>query len=555
VADAAGYQSRLAQEQEFFKDREEIHNLPAIFDYWSNKYVRPKLQAIGFAGSIEFFTDPIQWQCEKNPGQTVRCLSLGSGNCDLEIQIASRLRARGHPGFKMECLDVNETTLERGLAAAAQHGIADNFTFTRGDFNVWLPDGEYDVILAIQSLHHVVELEHLFATVKEGLKAGGMFVVSDMIGRNGHLRWPEALSIVQEFWRKLPPSYRYNHQLGRYEEQFEDWDCSQEGFEGIRSQDILPLLNANFHFQRFLAFGNAIDPFVDRSFGHNFDASAEWDRAFIDEVHRRDEEELRKGTIKPTHLWAILGKHDRGPTLFEEPLSPSFCIRPPSPPGSSGSVTNSEPYAWDEFPHDRGRELKTACARLTAAERRIRGMAGELQTLQAASRQVTQLLEDRTAWARGLELEVQERTVWALKLDEALRERTEWALKLDKELRERTEWALKLDEELRERTEWALKLDQELRERTEWALRLDEALRARTEWALQLDREVKAGTVRVQELDDELRERTEWALQLDSELIALRKSLGRSGHAALRIVERFRSGVRRLRGRPPKGAE
>jgi hypothetical protein len=149
-----------------------------------------------------------------------------------------------------------------------------------------------------------------------------------MIGRNGHLRWPEALTIVQEFWQELPDSHRYNHQLNRYEKQFMDWDCSVEGFEGIRAQDILPLLAASFHFQLFVAFGNVIDPFVDRSFGHNFKLESEWDRAFIDRVHERDEEEMRKGRIKPTHMLAVMSKTELGPLRSLPPFTPQFCIRP-----------------------------------------------------------------------------------------------------------------------------------------------------------------------------------------------------------------------------------
>src|SRR5689334_1941502 len=108
-----------------------------------------------------------------------------------------------------------------------------------------------------------------------------------IIGRNGHLRWPEALEIIQEFWPYLPPSHRSNHQLQRYEAMFEDWDCSIEGFEGIRAQDILPLLSERFHFDWFIPYGNVIDPFVERGFGHNFDANVDWDRDFIDRVHQR----------------------------------------------------------------------------------------------------------------------------------------------------------------------------------------------------------------------------------------------------------------------------
>ena len=48
-------------------------------------------------------------------------------------------------------------------------------------------------------------------------RPGGKFLISDMIGRNGHQRWPEALTIVHDFWRKLPPSYRFNRLVGYYE--------------------------------------------------------------------------------------------------------------------------------------------------------------------------------------------------------------------------------------------------------------------------------------------------------------------------------------------------
>ena len=59
---------------------------------------------------------------------------------------------------------------------------------------------------------------------------------------------------------KLPASYRFNQQLQRYEEIYLNYDCSVDGFEGIRSQDILPLLLQNFHFDVFVAFANVIDP-------------------------------------------------------------------------------------------------------------------------------------------------------------------------------------------------------------------------------------------------------------------------------------------------------
>jgi len=169
----------------------------------------------------------------------------------------------------------------------------------------------------------------LFDHISRALPAHGRFIVSDMIGRNGHMRWPEALAIVNEYWAELPPSYRYDRQRFLQLDAFENWDCAQDGFEGIRAQDILPLLVDRFSFEAFLAFANVIDPFVERSFGPNFSVDREWDREFIDRVHARDEQELSAGRIKPTHLFAVMCNDPSSAGRFLGGLSPASAIRHP----------------------------------------------------------------------------------------------------------------------------------------------------------------------------------------------------------------------------------
>jgi SAM-dependent methyltransferase len=176
--------------------------------------------------------------------------------------------------------------------------------------------------MANQSLHHVVNLEGLFDEVTRALAPGGDFVVADIIGRNGHQRWPEALAAVQRFWRELPPAYRENRQLRRHEERFENWDCSSESFEGVRAEDILRLLVERFEFRLFIGFANVVDVFVDRSFGHNFDADAAWDREFIDRVHAFDEQGFADGTLTPTHLIAVMTADAGGATRSARGLTP-----------------------------------------------------------------------------------------------------------------------------------------------------------------------------------------------------------------------------------------
>jgi hypothetical protein len=305
--------------------------------------------------------------------------------------------------------------LERGHALASQSGVQERLVFTEADLNQWRPRRAYEAVMANQSLHHVLNLEQLFAAVRSGLAPGGVFIVSDMIGRNGHLRWPEALAIVQEFWRELPPHYRLNTRFARYEEVFLDWDCSSEGFEGTRAQDILPLLCGAFHFRLFLPFGNLIDPFIDRTFGCHFDASAAWDRAFIDRVHERDCVEIARGAITPTHMIAIMDKEGGEPARYPGRLSPEFCIRPPDRPATETPLAE-EPYAWEKFfpnaPHaaavwnKAGRVLEQLQRRAERATELEKQLEERALSLAAHAKGLEDMLLERTEWARSLESEV-----------------------------------------------------------------------------------------------------------------------------------------------------
>lgn len=323
----AEYAQKIAAENAIFADQVEVHDLPEIFHYWSNRWLRPELEKFGFSNPDQFFAYYIQ-RTSGELQRPLRIASLGSGNCDTEVRVAGLLIERGVRDFVIECIDINPTMLERGRQLAAEAGVAAQIRPKQGDFNHWRPDRAYEAILANQSLHHVVNLEGLFAAIDGALVPEGRFITSDMIGRNGHMRWPEAMRIIHEYWRELPHGHRWNVQLKRHEERLEYWDCSDEGFEGIRAQDILPLLIERFDFELFFAFGNLIDPFIDRSFGPHFDANGSWDRQFIDRVHERDEAEMRAGVITPTHMLAVLRRRPyHGGFRCRDGLDLARCVR------------------------------------------------------------------------------------------------------------------------------------------------------------------------------------------------------------------------------------
>lgn len=316
---------RRWEERHRFAAELDVSALPGIHVYWANRHLVPLLSQFGFATHVEFFCKAILSVAPSAGARQI--LSLGSGNCDNELQIAQRLIAAGVSDWRFHCLDLVPEMLARGKAAVEEQGLANHFSFEVADFNRWQTNQRFDVVIANQCLHHVVELESVLDRIAGMLGPGGRFVVSDMIGRNGHQCWPEAREVVERFWNELPDRYRYHRQLRRRETHFLDWDCSVSGFEGIRSQDILPLLCERFHFETFVAYGNVIDPFIDRGFGGHFDPEAEWDREFIDRVHAADVEGLCSGSWTPTHLMAVCSNDPVPSPVFWPPRGPEACIR------------------------------------------------------------------------------------------------------------------------------------------------------------------------------------------------------------------------------------
>ncbi|MDJ0652683.1 MAG: class I SAM-dependent methyltransferase [Xanthomonadales bacterium] len=329
-SDAEAYAERLQQEQQTYRDCENVHELPEIFHYWSNRYLRPQLERFGFSHPDQFYS----FYCRKafdykGSQRPLRIASIGSGNCDTEVRLAQALNESGIIDFHIECLDINQQMLDRGRELAEDSGVQVHIVPLRVDFNNWQPEGRYDVIMANQSLHHVVELERLFDAIKGSLTPGGRFLTADMIGRNGHQRWPEALDALEPFWDELPDAYRFNRLLQRQEQRFMNHDCSGHGFEGIRAQDILPLLIQRFEFELFIPFANLVTVLIDRPFGHNFDAAGEWDRDYIDRLHAADEEGFLSGRFKPTQMFAVLRNEPQDTLLVDPRLTPEFCVRQP----------------------------------------------------------------------------------------------------------------------------------------------------------------------------------------------------------------------------------
>jgi len=325
------YSKRVAQQLKQYATVEELHRLPAIRDYWFHKFIIPRVRDVFYHGEARqgnFYANFFEGILRNKQEGLVKLLSLGPGDCKHEIIIAKELKARGFSNFQLECLELSTSLLHSGMHMAEEAGVSGLMVFSQGDVNEWSPRQDYDAVMAHHALHHFVELEAIFSKIIQCIGTHGIFLTCDVIGRNGHQLWPEALEIVESLWQTLPLEKRFHNRLKKRCDKFLNHDCSTEGFEGVRAQDILPLLVEKFSFEYFLGYGGLTDPFVGRAFGENFKPDSADDRTLIDGVQLMNDTLCDVGHIKPTRMMGIL-RHpdDASKTRIFRHWSPSFCRR------------------------------------------------------------------------------------------------------------------------------------------------------------------------------------------------------------------------------------
>lgn len=318
------YQTRVDQQIRQYEDISNIHELPDAFHFWSHNYLRPGLQEVfGVASVAEFYAEGFIAAAKSK--ERARFLSIGCGDGWLEIAISKIMRERGLE-FDFIAADLSPVMLSRFVDALPSE-LTPYLHPTQHDLNSIEIEGRFDGVMANHSLHHFVELERIFDYVRERLD--GVFITNDMIGRNGHMRWPETLAIVRSLWPLLSENQKVSAQLLRYEERHINHDCSSEGFEGIRAQDILPLLLERFNVSKFTGVGGFVDVFIDRSFGHGFKMDDESDAKLVRVLCEINEMMLDADMIKPTIMFGYF-TNGHEPTISYRHRTPHRSLRKPS---------------------------------------------------------------------------------------------------------------------------------------------------------------------------------------------------------------------------------
>ena len=231
-----------------------------------------------------------------------RLLSVGCGAGGVELAVA-----REAPRAEIVGVDLNEQLLALGRARAEPEGLA--VRFCQADLNTAPFDwGRFGVIFCHASLHHLLNLEHVFAGISRSLEPDGDLVVVDVIARNGYRMWPETRKVVRTLWATLPERYRLNHTAypGKWtDRKIWEADTRLAGMECARSEELLPLLRERFRETAHVPLLAFCRRFFDTMYGPNYDLGRPLDRAIVDWLWQLDCRHLESGTLRPESFFGI----------------------------------------------------------------------------------------------------------------------------------------------------------------------------------------------------------------------------------------------------------
>ncbi|KRE86766.1 hypothetical protein ASG75_00880 [Rhodanobacter sp. Soil772] len=294
--------------------------LPPIFTYWSGRFLAPDAQRLGIGSPESFFLDHIR-RSAAGANAPVHVLSVGTGSCGMEIELAARLRADGS-AVHITCMDFNPALMRHAATAAHERGVDALMTFEARDCNLPFALPAQDVIIVNQFFHHVTELEILCVSLRRSLAAQGVLLSSDIIGRNGHQLWPDVETVVQEAWATLPADKRHDRHFNTTSPRYCPINHAAYSNEGVRAQDIVACLLAEFDFELFFSFGGAIMPFVERRIGFNFDPQRAEDREWIDRMQAIDVAALAASRYPAANMIAALRHKGSVVQPVFDPISP-----------------------------------------------------------------------------------------------------------------------------------------------------------------------------------------------------------------------------------------
>lgn len=249
------------------------------------------------------FQERLSRRLQNDPTQKIRILSLASGAARIEKQIVSGLDGKR---LELTLVDINPQLIAE--ATANFEGQVAVKSLVQNINKIELEENYYDVIMCVSALHHVVELEYLADSIKNALVDGGEFwSIGEYVGRNGTFLYEDAYKVANRYFVSLPEKYRINRNPGtlkNVDAYLPNNNCSHATFEGIRSEDILPIFSRVFKETEKIAFDCFLWRLFNLAYLDNYDLDKSEDKIVVDRAIDIEVDFYNSGGT-PTAYWGV----------------------------------------------------------------------------------------------------------------------------------------------------------------------------------------------------------------------------------------------------------
>ncbi|HUF09306.1 MAG TPA: methyltransferase domain-containing protein [Rhodothermales bacterium] len=239
-------------------------------------------------------------------------LSIACGTGVHEVRWARTGRFARIDGF-----DVSPERIEAARERALLEELSDVVHFNVADLRkLDVPPSSYDVVIAINALHHVSPLEPVIQWIGRLLKPEGLIVLRDYVGPDRFQWTPLQLKAADELLAKIPLRYRIrwgsgsvkkrNYRAGRLAMMFSDPS------EAAESSRILPLLDGAFEQVERRNLGGTILHLVLKDIAHHFSTGDPKAEAWLERMMLAEDELLANGEVESDFVFGVWRNTERG---------------------------------------------------------------------------------------------------------------------------------------------------------------------------------------------------------------------------------------------------
>lgn len=224
-----------------------------------------------------------------------RSVSLGCGFGALERDLSARGLV-----LDVDAYDIALGAIE-GARLEAQRLELQRLRYHVADLEkIDLPPGSVDAVFAHSSVHHVEQLEALYAVVQRTLRPGGIFHLHEFVGPT-RFQWTDAqLRIANEFLDSLPPRLR-RLPNGTPKEALRRPSIAEmiaaDPSEAVRSAELIQALEPFFEVVEHRLLGGAVAHLALGGIAQNFDPTSVEDEAILRRLFETEDAAMADGTI------------------------------------------------------------------------------------------------------------------------------------------------------------------------------------------------------------------------------------------------------------------